>query len=86
MSIAETDSNSAKSTCELDFSVTDPRSVPLQQIDVVQSKLFQIDTLWTYFDRLRNEALVHRTTSPLFGRFGFCTASHTVMSRYPLGS
>jgi len=79
MSVIETNANSTNSTLELDLSVADPKSVPLQQIDVSQPKLFQTDTLWPYFDRLRNEAPVHRATSPLFGPFWSITRFNDIM-------
>ena len=79
MSVIETNANSTNSTLELDLSVADPKSVPLQLIDVSQPKLFQTDTLWPYFDRLRNEAPVHRATSPLFGPFWSITRFNDIM-------
>ena len=38
---------------------SDPYSVPLDQIDVSDPELFETDTLWGYFERLRNEDPVH---------------------------
>ncbi len=37
----------------------DPYSVPLDKIDVSDSELFETDTLWGYFERLRKEDPVH---------------------------
>ena len=37
----------------------DPYSVPLDKIDVSDPELFETDTLWGYFDRLRAEDPVH---------------------------
>lgn len=37
----------------------DPRSVPLDKIDVSDAELFETDTLWGYFERLRAEDPVH---------------------------
>ena len=55
MRTTETDSNSANSTLELEFSVTDPMSVRLQKIDVSQPQLFKMDAFWSDFDRLRHD-------------------------------
>ena len=55
MKTTETDSNSANSTLELEFSVTDPMSVRLQKIDVSQPQLFKMDAFWSDFDRLRHD-------------------------------
>jgi len=37
----------------------DPYSIPLDQIDPSDPELFETDTLWGYFERLRKEAPVH---------------------------
>jgi cytochrome P450 len=37
----------------------DPYSIPLEDIDVSDPELFETDTLWGYFERLRKEAPVH---------------------------
>ncbi len=37
----------------------DPYSIPLERIDVADAELFETDTLWGYFERLRNEDPVH---------------------------
>jgi len=37
----------------------DPYSIPLEQIDPSDAELFETDTLWGYFERLRKEAPVH---------------------------
>ena len=51
MRITETDSNSANSTLELEFSVSDPMSARLQKIDVSQPQLSKLDTFWSDVDR-----------------------------------
>jgi len=38
---------------------SDPYSIPLEDIDVSDPELFETDTLWGYFERLRKEAPVH---------------------------
>lgn len=55
MRITETDSNSANSTLELEFSVSDPMSARLQKIDVSQPQLSKLDTFWSDVDRLRHD-------------------------------
>ena len=37
----------------------DPKSIPLDKIDVSDGELFETDTLWGYFERLRKEDPVH---------------------------
>jgi len=37
----------------------DPHSIPLEKIDVSDAELFETDTLWGYFERLRKEDPVH---------------------------
>ncbi len=37
----------------------DPYSIALDNIDVSDSELFETDTHWGYFERLRNEDPVH---------------------------
>ena len=39
--------------------IADPSSISLDQIDVSDAELFSTDTLWGYFERLRNEDPVH---------------------------
>lgn len=38
---------------------SDPYSIPLEDIDVSDPELFETDTLWGYFERLRKEEPVH---------------------------
>jgi len=47
----------------------DPYSIPLAQIDVSDSELFETDTLWGYFERLRKEDPVHYCAESEFGPF-----------------
>jgi len=48
---------------------TDPYSIPLEKIDVSDSEIFETDTLWGYFDRLRKEAPVHYCAESDFGPY-----------------
>jgi cytochrome P450 len=47
----------------------DPYSVPLDQIDVSDSEIFETDTLWGYFERLRAEDPVHYCAESEFGAY-----------------
>jgi len=40
----------------------DPQTIPLEKIDVSDWELFESDTLWGYFERLRKEDPVHYCT------------------------
>ena len=47
----------------------DPYSIPLDKIDVSDSELFETDTLWGYFERLRKEDPVHYCAESDFGSY-----------------
>jgi cytochrome P450 len=47
----------------------DPYSIPLDKIDVSDSELFETDTLWGYFERLRKEDPVHYCAESDFGPY-----------------
>lgn len=47
----------------------DPNSVPLDKIDVSDSELFETDTYWGYFERLRSENPVHYCAASDFGPY-----------------
>ena len=47
----------------------DPRSIPLEQIDVSDWELFSSDELWGYFERLREEDPVHYCPESEFGPY-----------------
>jgi len=47
----------------------DPYSIPLDKIDVSDSELFETDTLWGYFERLRKEDPVHYCAESEFGPY-----------------
>jgi cytochrome P450 len=49
----------------------DPYSIPLDQIDPSDPELFETDTLWGYFERLRKEDPVHYCNNPDDGVFEF---------------
>ena len=47
----------------------DPYSIPLEKIDVADSELFETDTHWGYFERLRKEDPVHYCAESEFGPY-----------------
>jgi cytochrome P450 len=47
----------------------DPYSIPLDKIDGSDSELFETDTLWGYFERLRKEDPVHYCAESEFGPY-----------------
>ena len=47
----------------------DPYSIPLARIDVSDAELFETDTLWGYFERLRKEDPVHYCAESEFGAY-----------------
>ena len=47
----------------------DPYSLPLDDINLAQPKLFQSQQHWRYFERLRKEAPVHYCKDSLFGPY-----------------
>ncbi|MEN8161017.1 MAG: cytochrome P450 [Myxococcota bacterium] len=56
----------------------DPYSIPLDRIDVSDSELFEADTHWGYFERLRREDPVHHCARSDFGPFWSVTRYHDV--------
>ncbi len=47
----------------------DPYELPLEDLNVAQGELFQNDSHWAYFERLRNEAPVHYCRDSEFGPY-----------------
>jgi len=47
----------------------DPYSFPLEQIDVSDAELFETNTQWGYFERLRRESPVHYCAESAFGDY-----------------
>jgi cytochrome P450 len=47
----------------------DPYSIPLERIDVSDAELFETDTMWGYFERLRKEDPVHYCAESEFGPY-----------------
>jgi cytochrome P450 len=57
----------------------DPYSIPLDKIDVSDSELFETDTLWGYFERLRKEDPVHYCAESEFGPYWSVTRFHDIV-------
>jgi cytochrome P450 len=47
----------------------DPYTIPLDKIDVSDAEIFETDTLWGYFERLRKEDPVHYCAESEFGAY-----------------
>jgi cytochrome P450 len=58
----------------------DPYSIPLDRIDVSDSELYETDTLWGYFERLRKEDPVHYCAESDFGPFWSITRYDDVVT------
>lgn len=59
--------------------IPDPYTIPLEQLNVVQPRLFQNDAQWAYFERLRKEDPVHLNVDPDFGRYWSITKFNDIM-------
>jgi cytochrome P450 len=55
-------------------------AMPLETIDVARSGLFQRDTLWPYFERLRKEDPVHYCEQSLHGPYWSITKYNDIMA------
>ena len=55
-------------------------SMPLQDIDPADPRLFADDTVGHYFERLRRDAPVHRSHSPMFGDYWSVTRFQDIMA------
>ncbi|MFB3107729.1 MAG: cytochrome P450, partial [Pseudomonadales bacterium] len=49
--------------------VPDPYSIPLEEIDLSDPTLYETDSHWPFFERLRKEAPVHYCKDSAFGPF-----------------
>ncbi len=58
----------------------DPYSIALDKIDVSDSELFETDTHWGYFERLRNEDPVHYCAASDFGGYWSVTKLHDILT------
>lgn len=57
----------------------DPYSVPLNEMDPAHPSLFEHDTLWPHFERLRKEDPVHYTEDSMFGPYWSVTKYMDIM-------
>ncbi|MFP6808097.1 MAG: cytochrome P450 [Pseudomonadales bacterium] len=64
---------------KFDLATSDPWSVPLDQINMSDPTLFQTDTLWGYFERLRKEDPVHFCKESMFGPYWSITKFNDIM-------
>ena len=55
-------------------------SIPLETLNPAQPRLFQSDTMWPYFERLRNEAPVHFTAGSEFGPYWSISKYNDIMA------
>ncbi len=62
-------SKSSGSETSIASRVIDPWSIPLDAIDVSDPELFETDTLWGYFERLRKEDPIHYCEDSMFGPY-----------------
>jgi cytochrome P450 len=58
----------------------DPYSIPLDRIDVSDSELFETDTHWGYFERLRKEDPVHYCSTSDFGPYWSVTRYKDILA------
>jgi cytochrome P450 len=58
----------------------DPYAIPLDEIDVSDPSLFQTDSHFPFFERLRKEAPVHYCKSSAFGPFWSVTKFDDIMA------
>ncbi len=59
--------------------IADPNTVPLEDINMSDPMLFQSDSHWGYFERLRKEDPVHYCKDSLFGPFWSLTKFNDIM-------
>ena len=57
----------------------DPYEVPLEDYDVTQRELFQTNTIFGFFDRLRQEEPVHYCKDSKFGPYWSVTKFDDIM-------
>ena len=59
--------------------IEDPYSVPIEEINVIDGRLFQQDLHWEHFKRLREEDPVHLNEFPETGRYWSLTKFEDIM-------
>eukprot|EP00435_Cladocopium_sp_Y103_P078199 s1_g1938.t1 len=63
----------------MDGTLEDAYSLPLDQINVSQPRLFKENAIWPYFERLRNEAPVHYCADSDYGPYWSVTKYNDIM-------
>jgi cytochrome P450 len=59
--------------------IEDPYAVPIEDINMIDGRLFQQDIHWRHFERLRAEDPVHLNELPGFGRYWSLTKFEDIM-------
>jgi len=59
--------------------IEDPYSVPIEQINMIDGRLFEQDLHWQHFKRLREEDPVHENYLPRVGRYWSITKFEDIM-------
>jgi cytochrome P450 len=62
------------------YSAAEAYSLPLAELDPGHPKLFQANTMWPYFERLRAEAPVHYTAESMFGPYWSVTKYKDILA------
>jgi cytochrome P450 len=55
-------------------------SIPLEEVNPAQPALFESNTFWPYFERLRKEDPVHRSVSDIYGPYWSITKYNDIMA------
>src|SRR6185312_1633981 len=55
-------------------------SLPIEKVDPARPDLFESNTFWPYFERLRKEDPVHRVESDLYGPYWSITKYNDIMA------
>ena len=65
---------------ERSYSAEEASRLPLAELDPAHPKLFQNDTIWPYFERLRREAPVHYTAQSMYGPYWSVTRYKDILA------
>ncbi|MBO6543997.1 MAG: cytochrome P450 [Alphaproteobacteria bacterium] len=69
----------AEVVAPIDLCTVDPKSVPIEAIDIAQPELFAKRKHWAYFERLRKEDPVHYSVSEEFGGYWSVTRYEDIL-------
>jgi len=70
----------SRESSAMDAARADAYAKPLADINVAQAALFQSDTMWPYFERLRREDPVHFCADSMFGPYWSITKYNDIMA------